>query len=179
MARYASGDTPWDSGVTPPEVVQLIESGITGRGWALDVGCGTGATALYLANAGFRVLGIDLVADAVRRARARVAGASFVIGDVTHLDMWHVMLALAIDVGCLHGLTPAQQAQYRMALARRMLPGAPFLLYALLREEGVAEHGLRETDIAAFSVDFDLETVSHGLDRGRSSAWYLFRRKRG
>ena len=38
--RYASGDTPWDSGITPPEILELLD--ILPAGCALDLGCGSG-----------------------------------------------------------------------------------------------------------------------------------------
>ena len=38
--RYASGETPWDSGITPPEIVELLAE--LPAGSALDLGCGTG-----------------------------------------------------------------------------------------------------------------------------------------
>ena len=52
-ARYRSGDIPWDTGIVPPEVVALVESGEPQPGWALDLGCGSGVTSRYLAHTGF------------------------------------------------------------------------------------------------------------------------------
>jgi hypothetical protein len=49
-ARYASGDTPWDTGIVPPEVRALIGAGEVCQGWALDLGCGSGVTSRYLMN---------------------------------------------------------------------------------------------------------------------------------
>ena len=48
-ARYRDGETPWDTGIVPPEVRQLIETGEVPAGWALDLGCGSGdlLTLLY------------------------------------------------------------------------------------------------------------------------------------
>jgi len=37
--RYASGETPWDSGITPPEIIEFLEMAPAGS--ALDLGCGT------------------------------------------------------------------------------------------------------------------------------------------
>ena len=49
---YRSTKPDWDSGVTPPEVVALVEQNRS-RGRALDLGCGTGTNAIYLAQQGF------------------------------------------------------------------------------------------------------------------------------
>ncbi len=39
---YWRGKPRWDTGITPPEVVQLVEAEHFPPGRALDIGCGTG-----------------------------------------------------------------------------------------------------------------------------------------
>src|SRR5438094_6869769 len=58
-AMYRFGFTPWDSGVTPPELKELIE-GPQARtpAKALDLGCGTGTNALYMTQHGWDVTAI-------------------------------------------------------------------------------------------------------------------------
>src|SRR5438477_11724098 len=72
---YWLGMTPWDSGITPPEIVSLVEGGRIPPGRALDVGCGTGTNVIYLARHGFQTTGIDVSAQAIARARAKVLAA--------------------------------------------------------------------------------------------------------
>ncbi|MGC8781699.1 MAG: class I SAM-dependent methyltransferase, partial [Anaerolineae bacterium] len=74
-ARYAAGDTPWDTGIVPPEVVALVAGGTLRPGWALDLGCGSGVTGRYLAQHGFSVVGIDLALAALVRARRSAVAA--------------------------------------------------------------------------------------------------------
>jgi SAM-dependent methyltransferase len=51
----------------------------------LDVGCGAGQTSLQAAEAGAYVLGVDVSAEMLERARERVPGVEFVLGDAqTH-----------------------------------------------------------------------------------------------
>ena len=87
---YRRGFTPWDSGVPPPELVSVIEGTrrlATGR--ALDLGCGTGTTSVYMASKGWQVTGVDFIPRPIRVARARAASAGesvdFLVGDVTRL----------------------------------------------------------------------------------------------
>ena len=54
-------------------------------GKILDVGCGSGAVAAALANAGYEVTGVDTAEFLVRRAHLRVPGANLVCGDLQNL----------------------------------------------------------------------------------------------
>src|SRR5262245_13580603 len=99
--RYVRGTTPWDTGVTPPEIVALVERLPAGR--ALDLGCGTGTNAIFLAEHGWKVTGVDFVPGAIRRAREKASAANvpidFYVGDVTRLDFLQEQYDLAIDIG--------------------------------------------------------------------------------
>lgn len=55
--RYWRRQTPWDTDITPPEVMEFIETVTPGR--ALDLGCGTGTNAITLANHGWDVIRVD------------------------------------------------------------------------------------------------------------------------
>lgn len=191
-ARYLSGDSPWDSGVTPPEVVALIQSGRVEPEWALDIGCGSGETSRYLARHGFSVVGIDFSLAALRRAavaaRRENLPCLFVRGDGTDFRFARTFATLVVDIGCFHSFNAAGRASYRDALAGTLQPGGYYLLYTFLcdncpsfTETGSAEPS-RETpsityaDIAAFAPRFTLRWTSHGEDRTRHSAWFLMQR---
>ena len=61
------GQAPWDIPRPQPVFVRLEDAGaITGS--VLDVGCGTGENALFLASRGHEVLGLDFVPVAIERA---------------------------------------------------------------------------------------------------------------
>lgn len=67
-AAYLEGSPPWDIGRAQPALVTLAEAGrITGR--VIDLGCGTGGNALYLATSGLDVVGVDGSPEAIRQAR--------------------------------------------------------------------------------------------------------------
>jgi SAM-dependent methyltransferase len=69
---YASGGPlPWDTGTPDPLLIEMIESGAFTPGRALEIGCGTGTNAIFLADHGFDVLGVDISEVAVTKARAR------------------------------------------------------------------------------------------------------------
>ena len=63
---------PWDIGRPQPVFVALADRGVL-TGSLLDAGCGTGEHALLAAAGGADVLGVDLSAVAIARARAKAA----------------------------------------------------------------------------------------------------------
>jgi SAM-dependent methyltransferase len=71
--RYASMPTLWSGHVN---AVVMAEAGALSPGTALDVGCGEGGDALWLAERGWRVEGVDVSQVALDRAarRAQQAG---------------------------------------------------------------------------------------------------------
>ena len=66
--HYASGQMPWDSDEPDPALVAPVEAGTIPAGRTLEVGCGTGTNALWLAAHGFDVLGLDVSTLAIDRA---------------------------------------------------------------------------------------------------------------
>src|SRR5579872_1451615 len=70
FAAIYSGGAPWEIGEPQPEVVKIERAGGF-RGSVLDVGCGFGENAIYLARKGYAVHAIDFVSAAIERARAR------------------------------------------------------------------------------------------------------------
>src|SRR4026207_465646 len=69
---YASGQPlRWGSGTPDPTVVEMIEWGAIEPARALEIGCGTGTNAIYLAEHGFDVVGVDVAPVAIEKARSR------------------------------------------------------------------------------------------------------------
>ena len=69
---YASGEPlPWDTGTPDPLLVEMIESRAIAPGRTLEVGCGTGTNAIFLAQHGFDVLGVDISASPSRMRAPR------------------------------------------------------------------------------------------------------------
>ena len=184
---YLSGKTPWDTGITPPELRAVVEDGNVASGRALDLGCGTGTNVIYLAQQGLKVIGVDISSRAIARAQRKIEQAGLsqqahvYAGDVTRLDALPVngLFDLALDMGCFHNLDVPGRERYIAGLAARMKPGGLYLLYAFGpgarwgRGMGLAP----EDADKLFSPEFNLLHVGHGQDRGGiGSAWYTFQR---
>jgi SAM-dependent methyltransferase len=180
---YLLGLPPWDTGVTPPEVVELVEGEALPPGRALDLGCGTGTNCIYLARHGWQAIGVDFSFLAIHRARrkARRAGADcrFYQGDVTRLAFLAGPFDLALDIGCLHSLPPERWVRYAEGLARLVRPGGLYMLYAFtLRAERPAPRGVAPEKVhSLFAPAFTVERQEGGEDpTGPRSAWYWLRR---
>lgn len=171
---------PWDTGVSPPELMTFIESHEPGR--ALDLGCGTGTNVITLAKHGWQVTGVDFARRAIQTARrkARQAGvqARLLQDDVTHLKNVQGPFDLILDIGCLHGILPDLRPDYYANLDRFLAAQGTYLLYAFWNETGSEDQtGLRPSDLAALQDHFDLVNRQDGTERGkRPSSWLTFRR---
>ena len=175
---------PWDTGITPPEVVEAIEDphGLP-PGRALDLGCGTGTNSLYLARHGWQVAGVDFAAPAIRIARrkTRQAGLTvdFYVADVTRLDFLQPPFDLALDIGCFHSLAADARSRYRDGLRRLLRPGARWMLYAFgPRGRRPGTVGVTPAEVQSlFQPDFRLLRVEGGPDPGGpTAAWYWLER---
>lgn len=183
------GKPPWDTGVSPPELMIFIASHSPGK--ALDLGCGTGTNAITLANNGWEVTGVDFSGKAVRSARrkARQAGAkiTFIQGDVSRLKGASGPFDLVLDIGCLHSLPARNRKRYAARLPFLLSPGGTFLLYAWMDEEGQYGMGLGQDDLDLLTKSYrtaekttkkrtlHLIERQEGTERGaRPSAWLAF-----
>ena len=178
--------THWDTGETPPEVKQAFQAGDIPPGAALDLGCGSGTNAIFMAKQGRQVIGFDFVPEAIREARnkANQAGvdgkAQFKVADVTRLDGMDLPpSAFALDMGCFHGLSPDGQRRYAAGLAKAMVPGGRFMLYTLdpHREAGIKFGMQAETVQAIFAPWFETRRVERGTFWSRGSTWFWMERK--
>jgi SAM-dependent methyltransferase len=175
---------PWDTGITPPEVVEAIEGPNALRpGRALDLGCGTGTNCLYLAHHGWQAVGVDLALPAIHRARRRAKSAGlavdFYAADVTRLGFLQPAFDLALDIGCFHALDAEGRTRYRDQLGRLLGPCAHYMLYAFGPRRGRwMQMGITAEEVEQlFQPDFRLFRVEAGADPGGSAAaWYWLKR---
>ena len=176
---YLLGKTPWDSGISPPELFDFIAHHPPGR--AIDLGCGTGTNVITLVQHGWSVTGVDFAPRAIRLAQRKMkqAGveANVSVGDVTRLSAITGPFDLALDLGCLHGLP--DKSAYLGQLNRVLAPGGYWLLYAMVRSAKDTSHpGITPADLNLIqSSGLQLLNRKDGWDkRDRPSAWFLFQR---
>ena len=137
---YRSG-APWESGPRGA-LVELCESGrvtpgAIGGALAVDLGCGSGADSIYLAQQGFSVTGVDFSHVAISKAQAAatdagvVEGLEFVVADLLTLpdDQVSGPFDLLFDGGTIDDFPPAVRPQIAETVTNLARSGAVFVMW--------------------------------------------------
>ncbi len=179
--RYFRKNTPWDSGISPPELLDFIETHPPGR--AIDLGCGTGTNVITLAQHGWQVSGVDFASRAIKIAQKKVkrtkVKAELYVGDVTKLRDIHGKFDLVLDMGCFHNLED-KKVDYLNRLDEILAPKGFWLLYAhlLSEEHRDTRHGLSNSEIEMVATRFNLISRKNSFTKmGRNAVWALFQEK--
>lgn len=187
--RYRSGPRPWDTNTTPPEVVDFWTLGhLPPSGLALDIGCGTGTNAAYLAGLGLAAVGVDLSLNALLLADQRRESLPpavqqrlvFAQADVSRLPFANANAVYILDVGCFHALPRSLRQDYAHGVARTLAPGGYYHLYAFDRlpdETGEDARGFDETEVAdLFTPALSVVEIIRARPDRRPCRWYLLRK---
>jgi SAM-dependent methyltransferase len=160
---YRTGTPPWDIGRPQPAIVELTgREGLAGA--VVDVGCGTGENALYLASRGLDVTGIDAAPTAIARARRKASErgleAEFLVADALQLPEIGRSFDAAIDCGLFHTFSDAERMSFERSLYAVLRPGARYFLLCFSDlEDGswgprrVSQAEIRGTFSAGWRVD--------------------------
>ena len=125
-------EIPWNLEAPPRVLVELVQSGRVVPCRAVDLGCGAGNYAVWLALEGFEVTGIDLSAAAIARAqelaRSRRAPCRFAVADLLEPpEAFDGCFDFAFDWLVLHHVFPADRPRYVASIYRMVRPGGLYL----------------------------------------------------
>lgn len=139
-AKWADSATPrWRSLELPPEVRDAIASRWFRAGSRLiDIGCGSGELAAWIAAQGFDTVGVDYAASAIERARSHMepsqANLRFELVDMCGPAPDLGTFESLFDRGCFHGLHPTDHPDYARNVAALSRTGSRFMMMCRLRE---------------------------------------------
>ena len=182
---------PWDVGARE-ELVALVEGGRIQPCRTIDLGCGTGANAVYLAQHGFDVTGVDYAQAAIKKARARAREAgvqvNFLVDDLTNLRHASGTFDFLLDYGVLDDLRPRQREPYLRNLLPLTHAGSHYLLWGFEYPRRRWERFVPFYDVPfdpgeieqRFNPHFEIEKIGGKLDYSKwppGYAVYLMTRK--
>ena len=125
-------EIPWNMETPPELLVELVDSGKVQPCKAIDLGCGAGNYAIYLAGRGFEVAGVDCSPTAIRIARENAerksVKCSFFVADVVdEMDEVNQTWDFACEWGLLHHILPEQRQKYVENVCRILNPKGKYL----------------------------------------------------
>jgi SAM-dependent methyltransferase len=185
---YASGQLPWDTGFPEPLLVEFVDSQRIARGLALDIGAGTGTNAIWLAERGFDVLGVDVAPLAVEKATAKLDGrplrCRFAAADFLDGATVGGPFQFVFDRGCFHVFDePGERARFAERVAAALVPEGLWLSVIGSTEGPPREFGppRRSAQQVLCAIEPSLEIVefrSAELAGFGAKAWFCLSRKR-
>ncbi|MFC5862160.1 class I SAM-dependent methyltransferase [Acidicapsa dinghuensis] len=185
---YASGELPWDTGEPEPLLIEFVTSGRIQPSLTLEVGAGTGTNALWMAERGFNVLGIDVAPLAVERATQKLDGRALDCRFQT-LDFLtgappEDSFEFVFDRGCLHVFDePEERGHFAARIGTTLAPGGLWLSLIGSTEGGPREFGppQRSAREVVLAIEPALEIVelraAEFRDHG-AKAWLCLSRRR-
>ncbi|MCI4350769.1 MAG: class I SAM-dependent methyltransferase [Thermoplasmata archaeon] len=183
-AKTPYRDLPWFSEKPFPSIVRAVkERQIVPPGPLLDVGCGAGTNALWLARQGFRVTGVDIspgaIAGAQRRAESGRVAAEFRVGDALNLPFARGRFRVVTDVGCFHTLPVNLRPGYVREVRRVLRPGGTYIPAWIAREATQKFGPPHRLSLGDMTVYFERDFIFAQTEYGPASTDGAWKTRRG
>lgn len=171
-AKYAERGIPSPDALGPVAVFAAYRDEFPGGGHAIDVACGQGTGAVWLARRGLQAWGFDVSPVAIEQARALAACSG--VGDRCRFDV--VDLDHGLPSGPLADVVYCARFRDRRLdapMIERLAPGGLLAVIAL-SQEGSTAGRFRAAPGELRTAFAGLEVIADG--EGQGLAWLLARR---
>jgi SAM-dependent methyltransferase len=186
---------PWEIGKPQKQFIDVADQ-ISGS--VLDVGCGTGENALFFAERGHKVTGIDFLAEPISRAKQKATerslAATFLVMDALALKEMPEVFDSVIDSGLFHVFNDEDRRHYVEGLASVLKLGGKFFLLCFSDDEPgqqgprrVSRKEIEDTfavgwtveriEASRFEVRPNLKDIT--FSEGGPRAWFVVARRMG
>jgi SAM-dependent methyltransferase len=185
---YAAGHVPWDTGQPEPLLVEFVASGAVTPCPTLEIGAGTGTNAIWMAERGFDVFGIDIAPLAVESARAKIKERAlpcrFAVCDFLAAPLSGGPFQFVFDRGCFHVFDEqSERERFAAQVAAVLAPGGLWL--SLIgstegppREIGPPRRTARDVTLGIEPALEIVELRSAEFSERNVKAWFCLSRQR-
>ena len=130
-SEMSPADIPWNMEDPPRQLVDPVESGQVQPCKAVDLGCGAGNYAIYLASQGFDVTGVDIspsaVALACENGKKKGVECNFLVADILDgLTDFTEAFEFAHEWSVLHHIYPESRRRHVETVHRVLIPGGKY-----------------------------------------------------
>lgn len=137
---YKFGKPPWIINQAQPDLISAVEKGDICGPTILDVGCGNGDNAIYLASCGFEVTGVDVSAKAIEIAKQKASKAgvdvTFIVLDALKIDTLNKKFDTVLDCGLYHNIAGNARKRYVGLLRNVCVSKGQFLMLCFSDQAG-------------------------------------------
>ncbi|KAA0761759.1 class I SAM-dependent methyltransferase [Bacillus sp. SH5-2] len=142
-------NVPFFENVPDENLVSYIQKKRVSKGKVLELGCGPGRNAIYLANEGFDVTAVDLSIEGINWAKERALAKGieihFICDSIFNLEGQNEY-DFVYDSGCLHHIPPHRRMNYIELIDKSLKSGGYFGLTCFAAGDLDERNGSEITD---------------------------------
>jgi len=164
--RYPLETLPWELGKPRRVLVELVEKGLIQKGKVLDICCGAGTNAVYLAEKGFQVTGIDISPKAIEYAKRKAQKANvkirLLVENFLNLPFEDEEFDFVFDMGCFHHVKANDRSTFIKGVHRVLKKKSLYLMVCFSYRNGPSwNHFTKEHIFQLFSNHFEIKNIEH------------------
>ncbi|MGF2616511.1 class I SAM-dependent methyltransferase [Rossellomorea vietnamensis] len=145
---------PFFKDIPDENLVSYLDKGTIKAGKALELGCGPGRNAIYLAENGFLVDAVDSSQEGLQWAKERAYSkgvkVNFIKQNIFCLEYEAGTYDLVYDSGCFHHIPPHRRTSYLEIIERALKPGGHFALTTFVEGGELGGSEISDWDVYRF-----------------------------